>query len=236
MFSKSERFYDELYEALGKDYFKETEKVHRIIQKYKRSKGNLLLDVACGTGTHAGYFRKYYRVEGLDIDSKMVAIARRKHSEIRFHRGDMKSFDLGREFDAVVCLFSSIGYVKTKANLYKAIKNMSRHLIPGGVLLVEPWFTSTQWMIGHIHTLHVSKPDLKITRMSHGGKKGKISTLDFQYLVGTKKGLEHMTEHHELGLFSHTEYLSAFHSASLKVIHDTKGLDGRGLYIGLKST
>ena len=38
-----------------------------------------------------------------------------------------------------------------------------------------------------------------------------------------------------MGLFTHKDYLEAFHSAGLKVVYDKKGLDGRGLYIGKKS-
>jgi hypothetical protein len=134
----------------------------------------------------------------------------------------------------VTCLFSSIGYVKSKANLRKAIKNMSRHLVPGGVLLVEPWFTPKQWNPGRVFALQVNKPDLKIIRMSHSGQKGRLSFVEFQYLIGTPKGIEHRAETHELGLFTHEEYLDAFHSAGLKTTHYKKGLEGRGLYIGGK--
>lgn len=34
MFVKSERYYDALYEALGKDYPKEAEKAHKLIRNY----------------------------------------------------------------------------------------------------------------------------------------------------------------------------------------------------------
>ena len=111
---------------------------------------------------------------------------------------------------------------------------MGKHLPPGGVLLIEPWFTPEQWKPGRVFTLRVDKPELRIVRMSHSGQRGKVSLLEFQYLIGTPQGIEHSVEHHELGLFTHDEYLNAFHSASLKVIHDKKGLDGRGLYIGRK--
>lgn len=235
MFSKSEKYYDALYEALGKDYSKEAEKAHKTIQKYRHSKGKSMLDVACGTGTHAGFLKKYYNVEGLDFDSNMVRIAREKHPTIRFRQGDMINFNLSRQFNAITCLFSSIGYVKTKTNLKKTIKNMSRHLSVGGVLLVEPWFSLEQWRVGYIHTLHVDKPELKITRMSIGGKRENISTLDFHYLVGTVQGIEYFTEHHELGLFTHADYMNSFRAAGLEVFHDKKGLDGRGLYIGRKT-
>ena len=71
--------------------------------------------------------------------------------------------------------------------------------------------------------------------MSHSGQSGKISLLKFEYLFGTSKGIEHQVEIHEMGLFTNEEYLYAFKVAGLKVIHDKKGLDGRGLYIGKKA-
>jgi hypothetical protein len=146
----------------------------------------------------------------------------------------MVDFKLARKFDSIACLFSAIGFVKTKLRLRKAIKNMSEHLVPGGVMLIEPWFAPEQWTIGRVFALHINKPDLKIVRMSHSSKKGKLSILKFQYLFGTPEGIEHDQEVLELGLFTKKEYLDAFRLAGLKVIHDPKGVDGRGLYIGIK--
>ena len=231
MFSKSAQYYDEIYASIDKDYATEVTKAHKIIQKHKQSKGKLLLDVACGTGAHAGPLSKYYQVEGLDLDPQMLSVAHKKHPKIKFHQGDMTDFDLGHQFDVIVCLFSSIGYVKTKSRLQKSIKTMNRHLLPGGVLLIEPWFTPKQWHPGRAFMTQVNKPDLKIVRMSHSGQRGKISLIEFQYLIGTSKGIEHHTEIHELGLFTHREYMDAFKATGLKVTHDPEGLDGRGLYI-----
>jgi SAM-dependent methyltransferase len=147
----------------------------------------------------------------------------------------MAEFDLGKGFDAITCLFSSIGYVKTKKRLQQAIQNMSRHLLPGGVLMVEPWFTPDQFTVGKVFALFVDQPDLKVSRMSIGEVDDRLSILIFHYTVGTPQGIEYFTERHELGLFTHEEYLEAFHKAKLEVIHDPEGLDGRGLYIGLKT-
>jgi hypothetical protein len=110
---------------------------------------------------------------------------------------------------------------------------MAQHLLPSGVLLVEPWFSKEQWNAGRISMTYVNQPDLKIARISRGSRKGNLSILEFQYLFGTAKGIEHSTEIHKLGLFSDKDYLNAFRSAGLKVIHNAKGLDGRGLYIGV---
>jgi ubiquinone/menaquinone biosynthesis C-methylase UbiE len=235
MFSKSAKFYDALYGSMGKDYAAEAQKVHHIIQQHKQSPGNALLEVACGTGLHASILQKDYQVEGLDLDAEMLAIARQKYPGITFHQADMVDFDLGKQFDVVTCLFSSIGYAKTSVRMDQAIQTMTDHLLPGGVLIVEPWFTPEQWKPGRVSALFVDQPDLKIARMNISEVDGRLSFFVFHYTVGTPQGVEYFTERHELGLFTPEEYLEAFHKAELATTHNPIGLDGRGLYIGLKS-
>lgn len=234
MYSITAKYYDDIYKATGKDYHAESNKAHKLIQRYKRTKGNMLLDVGCGTGIHANLIGKHYRVEGLDLEPRMLAIARKNFPKIQFRQGNMSNFKISRKFDVITCLFSAIGHVKTKTLLQKTIKNMSQHLISGGVLLLEPWFAPEEWHTGSIFTVTVNKPGLKIVRMSRSSQRGKISLIEFQYLIGTSKGIEQGSEILELGLFKKEEYLEAFHLAGLKVKHDSKGLDGRGLYVGIK--
>lgn len=234
MFSKSAKYYDEIYNATGKNYSREANKVHKLVQKHGRSDGKSMLDVCCGTGHHTGLLKEHYQVEGLDLDPNMLSVARKKHPKITFHKGDMVNFKLYKKFDAIICLFSSIGYVKTKPNLNKAIRTMTAHLLPGGVMLIEPWFSPVEWNTGRVFNLQVNQPDVKITRMSYSSRKGNISMIEFHYLFGTSKGIRHSVEHHLLGLFNKEDYLEAFRRAGLKVIHNPKGLDGRGLYIGIK--
>ena len=109
------------------------------------------------------------------------------------------------------------------------------HLLPGGVLIVEPWFAPNQWEIGGVGALFVNQPDLKISRMSIGEMEGSLSILIFHYMVGTPEGVQYFTEKHELGLFINEEYLKAFREAGLETTHDPEGLDGRGLYIGVRA-
>jgi len=235
MFSKSAKFYNALYDSMGKDYVAEAQKVHQIIQQHKLAFGKTLLEVACGTGLHASVFREHYQVEGLDLDAEMLAVAKQDYPDIPFHQADMVDFGLGKQFDAITCLFSSIGYVKSTARLNQAIRTMTDHLLPGGVLVVEPWFTPDQSTVGRVFALFVNQPDLKVSRMSIGEVEGRLSILNFHYMVGTPQGIEFFTERHELGLFTQEEYLEAFRKAGLETTHDPEGIDGRGLYIGLKS-
>lgn len=53
------------------------------------------------------------QVQGLDLEPQFVELARKRLRGVTIHEGDMTSFDLGRRFDAVTCLFSAIGHVHT---------------------------------------------------------------------------------------------------------------------------
>ena len=234
MFSKSADVYNAIYLSMGKDYASEEKKIDAFIRQHKHSKGNSLLDVACGTGLHLEYLRKRYQVEGLDLDREMIKIAREKYPAVSFHQANMLDFKLQRQFDVITCLFSSIGYVRTVRHLNQAIRNMSVHLKDGGILLVEPWFAPSEWKTGNIHLTVVNQPKQKIVRINVSGRKGKISILNFHYLVANPKGVKYFYERHELGLFTKKDYLLAFKHAGLKVHCDHNGIDGRGLYIATK--
>lgn len=231
MFDKSAALYDAIY--AWKDYSGESLKLERVIEQYKQSTGRALLDVACGTGAHIPYLRLQFAVEGLDIDPGLLAIARERNPGVTFHEGDMVDFDLGpRKFDVITCLFSAIGYVKTVPRLVQTIQNMSRHLQPGGILAVEPWLTRGIYEVGNVYATFVDEPDLKVARMNISKIEDGLSILDFHYLVATPDGAEYFNERHELGLFSHEDYLAAFQASGLETFHDPEGLMGRGLYIG----
>jgi ubiquinone/menaquinone biosynthesis C-methylase UbiE len=230
MFSKTAQYYDLIYSQ--KDYQAEVEKLMAFIGENRASAGDRLLDVACGTGQHIYFLKERFEVEGLDLDPKLLEIARKRNPEVTFHEGDMIVFDLDRSFDVVICLFSSIGYVKTRENLNKAVATMARHLNLGGLLIIEPWFTPQDWNPGTLHAQVIDEPDLKIVRMNLSLSEGKTSYFDFHYLIGTLDGIQHFVERHELGLFEREEMEMAFTRAGLQVAYDEEGLTSRGLYLG----
>src|SRR5439155_8731499 len=112
MYQRSAGFYDLIYSA---SRFKPVEEwadeVHAIIQERNPAAGTLL-DVACGTGHHLSYLRDHYSAEGVDISEEMLRVARARLPDVPLHHADMRTLDLGRTFDAVTCLFSSIGYAQ----------------------------------------------------------------------------------------------------------------------------
>jgi SAM-dependent methyltransferase len=235
VFSQSARFYDAIYSF--KDYPVEAASLHELVQARKPGASSLL-DVACGTGAHLAELRRWYRCEGLDLDPRLLELAReRLPPEVELHEGDMRDFDLGRRFDAVTCMFSSIGYVHDREELGRAVAAMARHLEPGGVLVVEPWLSPDRIELPHIGGVFVDEPELKIARMGAVEVEGSRSVMEMHYLVGRPEGVEHFTELHELTLFEVDEMLDAFRAAGLAVEHDPEGGPmGRGLYVAVATS
>jgi ubiquinone/menaquinone biosynthesis C-methylase UbiE len=232
MFSQTPDLYDAIYRSF-KDYAAEAEQIAGLLKAIAPN-ARTVLDVACGTGEHARHLRAThgYEVSGLDIEPAFVRLARNKLPDATFWHADMVDFDVGVHFDVVMCLFSSIGYLCQLDRVERALRCFRRHLAPGGVVLVEPWFPPDAWNPGRIHVHTGESENLKVVRMSHSGVEGRISTIEFHYLIGTERGIDHRVEHHELGLFTTAELREAFRQAGFtSVEYDAQGLTGRGLFV-----
>ena len=232
-YAQSAEIYDAMYLA-KKDYVKEAERVHSIIQEQKRTDGNDLLDVACGTGLHAEVLRRWYTIEGLDLSESQLVIARKRLPDVTFYHADMTNFDTGKQYDVITCLFSAIGELLEIEQVESAISTMAKHLKPGGVLIVEPWLRPEQFREGRIWSDFVDEPDLKVARMTVAERHGKIVDLYMHHMVGRPGKIEEFVEHHKEAMHTPEEYMQAFKKAGLAVTSDEEGLIGRGLFIGVK--
>ena len=230
MFSESAELYDAIYGAF-KDYAKESAEIVALLRVASPTV-RTVLDVGCGTGEHVRHLRESHglAVDGLDLDAGLLAVARSKVPAAQFFEGDMTTFALGRKYDAVMCMFSSIGYVRTLERVAAVLKCFRDHTNAGGVIVVEPWLPPGTLRLGAGDVKHGEAKGVRVARTSHVAVKGRLSTLTFDYEITDAAGTRHSREVHELGLFTPGEMLSSFEAAGLDVTLDPNGPMGRGLY------
>lgn len=228
------KYYDKIYH--WKDYTIETEKIKELIKQFKTTSGNSLLEVGCGTGHHIQHLQDTYQCTGVDLNEEILLVAREKHPNTEFIQANMVNMDLGRSFDVITCLFSSIGYVKTYSNLEKTLNGFSRHLFSGGVAIIEPWFTKDVYSVGRPSITVYEDDDLKIARVSVSEIADIVSVMDMHYLIAERgKKVKHYVDRHELGLFEVDKTLEIMKGAGFDALYLPDGLmENRGLYIGKK--
>jgi SAM-dependent methyltransferase len=138
--------YDALYEA--KDYAGECEIVERAFRAYGDGPINDVLDLGCGTGGHAvPLARRGYIVHGIDLSAPMIAAAEARKARasdvadrLSFARGDARTVDAGRTFDAVIMMFAVLGYQTANEDVVATLANVRRHLEPGGLFVFDAWY------------------------------------------------------------------------------------------------
>ena len=80
----------------------------------------------------------------------------------------------------------------------------------------------------------VQNEELSVARMGYSQVQDRISTLHFEYLIGTSGKIDHEIETHALGLFTVDEMKQCFKDAGLIATFVEDGISGRGLYTARK--
>lgn len=220
-------YYDELY-LDEPAYAREAARVRELLGRHGVRAQAELLVLACGTGGHIPYFMNDFRVSGLDLSEAMLDRARGKFPGIPFHVGNLIDFRLDQRFDAMVCLYGSIGFVRTVANLRAAMARIAAQLRVGGAALVTPWST-VETFEEMLVVDAMDRPGRKIARMEQVRRKAPgLVEVTFHHLVGTSSDVAYHKRSVEIGLFTRDEYRSAMADAGLEVVEEYGGSDVRG--------
>lgn len=233
LFDRWAELYDATYAAKGKDYRGEAARVLALARE--RLPGGAvrsLLDVACGTGEHLRWLRDEVAVAGVDRSEAMLSVARRKLPGVRLERSDMTAMRLGRRFDVVTCLFSSVGYLADEPALRVAVRRMAEHLEPGGLLVVEPALTPERLQPPRTSVLEFPCGGARVRRTTSARHDGDVLRIRFEYEIDSGGRAERLTEEQPIRLFTDGSYRAAFESVGIEVDHDPHGLTGVGLYLG----
>ncbi|MDT0616066.1 class I SAM-dependent methyltransferase [Streptomyces lancefieldiae] len=229
--------YDDIYRS-HRDYAGEAERIRRLVRERHPAAASLL-DVACGTGEHLVHLGKEFEVQGVDLAEPMLRAAVAKLGAAAVHRGDMRDLELGRRFDAVTCLFSSIAYLGGVDELRAAVRSMAAHLVPGGVMVIEPWILREDWNGGDLVQASFTSGTAKVSRMGHWYTVDGRSRVEMHYLVADPSAapataVRHFVNQQDLALFSREEYEAAVTGAGCAVEYLSDGYADRGVFVGVR--
>ena len=137
--------YDAMYQ--DKNYRGECDQLELCFQEFTTIPIISVLDIGCGTGKHSWELaRRGYQVTGVDLSTQMLDLATSQphesseQSRPHFKHGDVTTMDLKEEFDAAVMMFAVISYLNTNESFIAGLRNVSRHLKPGGLFLADFWY------------------------------------------------------------------------------------------------
>ena len=125
------------------DYVKWADFIEKCFDKFLPCKPEIVLDLACGTGSMTFELRdRGYDMIGADSSEDMLSEAYIKASElgsnnILFIKQDMRDFELYGTVGAVCCCLDSINYLTGDGDLEKCFANVHNYLDPDGIFIFD---------------------------------------------------------------------------------------------------
>jgi SAM-dependent methyltransferase len=234
-------WYDELYHSLGKDHATEaSDLLDRVTDLLGRAPSSWL-DVACGTGQHLAVVGDAVdEVVGVDLSEAMLDVARaRLGGRVDLRVADQRTLSLGRTFDVVTSLFSSIGYADDLDELDATVSALAAHVAPGGVLVIEPWVEPDAWADARTQVVDVEEHGRRAVRVMTSRREGDVSVLEVAVVSAAAGRLTVEREEHRMLLVPHERLLDAVRGAGLEIASDVppaasgggEGPSDRGLVI-----
>ncbi|EJF39867.1 methyltransferase domain protein [Clostridium sp. MSTE9] len=138
-YSTFAQYYDELTQNV--DYAERAEYFCGLLNSL-RHPADLVLDLACGTGSLTLQLKKRgLDVYGADASYEMLSVAQQKaaeaEQEILFLCQPMQKLDLYGTVDTVICALDSINHLTSERDVLAAFRRVSLFLNPGGYFLFD---------------------------------------------------------------------------------------------------
>lgn len=127
----------------GIDYSKWADFIESCFSKYLSGKPELVLDLACGTGSMTlELAARGYDMIGADMSGEMLTEAMDKAYDkgiegVLFLKQDMRCFELYGTVGAIVCCLDSVNYLTEDGDLEKCFKCAHNYLDPDGLFIFD---------------------------------------------------------------------------------------------------
>ncbi len=227
-------YYDKIYS--NKPYAEESARLAEILRDEGIADGSRLLEAACGTGAFLEHLRRWFSCQGFDLSEAMLEVAREKLPGLPLFRADMRDFEVDEPFDALLCLFSSIGYMQDDDELRGSFSAFRSALRPGGLLLIEPWIAPKAFRPGTAHMSTFEDENLKLCRQVVSQVEDGVAVLEMHWLEARAGGeVRHLVETHRMPLVAPEHHLELLAEADFEARFEEEGLlPDRGLIIAKK--
>ena len=124
--------------------------------------GKSILEIACGTGNLSVFLLKHgYDVTGMDLSPAMLKIAADKFKE----NGTL--IPIKTEFDAVLCLYDSLNYIRDTADFKKAVDETSTVTKGGGLFIFDVCTVFNSQIFFSNKSMFEDLGDIKYERKCH---------------------------------------------------------------------
>lgn len=136
------------------DYSAWADFIEECFCKYLPQKPDLLLDLACGTGSMTlELHTRGYDMIGADMSEDMLSQAYDKAydkeiNDILFLKQDMRSFELYGTVGAVICCLDSVNYLTADGDIEKCFACVHNYLDPNGLFIFD---VNTPYKFQHIY-------------------------------------------------------------------------------------
>jgi 2-polyprenyl-3-methyl-5-hydroxy-6-metoxy-1,4-benzoquinol methylase len=124
----AEHWYSDSY---PRDYgIRQHERAIAFVKEKRRA-----MDVGCGCNGRVidVLISRGFRVEGLELSSRMIELAKQRHPNVTFHHADICDWEFSRKYD-LISAWDSIWHVPL-ANQEAVLKKIMGALTPGGVCI-----------------------------------------------------------------------------------------------------
>ncbi len=125
--------------------YRERQDVDFFVEMAKQSRGPVL-ELGCGTGrVLIPTAREGVEIVGLDLSPSMLSLCREKLSnepgevqaKVQLVQGDLRSFDLGKEFGLVTMPFRPFQHLIGVEDQMACLESVYRHLVDDGKLILD---------------------------------------------------------------------------------------------------
>lgn len=222
------------------DYGEEAGIFRDTLLTHARSAIHTLLELGAGGGHNAFHLKSRFKLTLTDLSPQMLAMSQQINGECEHVQGDMRSLDLGREFDAVF-IHDAIDYMTRTVDLRAAMKTAFDHCRPGGIALFVPDDTRETWQPRTDHGGHdLGDRAMRYLEWEFDADPSDTVTQCIYTFVLREPGqpIRYLTDEHQHGLFPRGTWLDLMGSVGFEPkrvpYRHSEFTQPREMFLGLK--